>query len=451
MKSKHFLLLLFILSFATRAGFLLIFGGWDNEIRDSMSDQFIYIDIGRNLAAGNGFTTSEEYFLSTPGQRTSITPPLYPIFLAGIFVVFGESLIIVRLLHIFFSFITVAITFWLGKQVFSEQVGRIASVIVLLHPAYIMFVRPIMSEGIYFAMVSIMALTAFLMHKYPKNVHYYAAFGIVSGLGFLTRTETIVGWAIVLAFTAFMQIRSRKIQYFQTATAVVSFGLLLLPVSIFNYEVHGSFSPFPNKRWNVWNYTLWDQLRQLPEYEGVYRPDKLFVPGYNEKTEIERDIHLYQLGMEWIKQNPVRFLLNRIKYWHHAYPIIPREELPVPIGYKGKPDKPDGYLYGPTSLDDIVRYLTPIEKARGWLFRLLLTFTIPGVYLILKNRVEQSYVFLLFLFWNLAHVFMFVGQERFRFQIEWIYVILAVYAIERLIAFMMEKRNIQSMPRSVPM
>ena len=45
---------------AVRLVYLLVFGGLDNEIHDSLSDQYIYLDIAGNLAAGNGFTVSTE-------------------------------------------------------------------------------------------------------------------------------------------------------------------------------------------------------------------------------------------------------------------------------------------------------------------------------------------------------------------------------------------------------
>jgi hypothetical protein len=87
-----------------------------------------------------------------------------------------------------------------------------------------------------------------------------------------------------------------------------------------------------------------------------------------------------------------------------------------------------------SSLDDIVHYLTPVERLRGWIFRLLLILSIPAVYLLIKNREKKSLVLLVILLWNIMHVFLLVGQERFRYQVEWIYVILAVYSIAYLTA-----------------
>jgi 4-amino-4-deoxy-L-arabinose transferase-like glycosyltransferase len=170
MKSKHILTILFFLTVATRVGYMLIFGGFDHEIHDSMSDQFIYIDIGQNLADGKGFVTSVDTFIADAGELTSISPPLYPYFLAGVFSVFGKNLIAVRLIHILLSFVVVAVTYWLGKEIFSENIGRVSGILVAVHPAYIMYVRPIMSESIFFALVALMALTAYWILKHPKNI-----------------------------------------------------------------------------------------------------------------------------------------------------------------------------------------------------------------------------------------------------------------------------------------
>jgi 4-amino-4-deoxy-L-arabinose transferase-like glycosyltransferase len=434
MKSKYILTILFFLTVATRVGFLFIFGGFDHEIHDSMSDQFIYIDIGQNLAAGKGFVTSVDTFLADAGELTSISPPLYPYFLAGVFAIFGKNFIAVRLIHILLSFVVVAITYWLGKEIFSENIGRGAGILIAVHPAYIMYVRPIMSESIFFALVAFMALTAYLILKHPKKYFYYIAFGFVSGLGFLTRTEALVGMAVLLVYIALTQLLEKRLHWVQLGMTVVVFGILLVPVTVFNYQVHGSISPFPNKRWNVWNYTWWDQMKVRPEWQDVALPERLVVPDYDQKTELERDLYLYKIGIEWIRANPESFVYNRFKYFHHAYPILPREALPPPIGTKGYAEPPDGYMYGPDSLDDIVHYLTPVERLRGWIFRLLLILSIPAVYLLLKNREKKSLVLLVILLWNMAHVFLLVGQERFRYQVEWIYIILAVYSIAYLTA-----------------
>jgi 4-amino-4-deoxy-L-arabinose transferase-like glycosyltransferase len=434
MKPKKTIFLLFLLTIISRAGFMILWGGFDNEIHDSMSDQYFYIDIGQNLADGKGFITSVDTFLADAGKLTSITPPLYPYFLAGVFSFFGKNLVVVRLIHILLSFVVVTITYWLGKQLFSESVGQISGMLVAIHPAYVMYVRPIMSEGIFFVLVSLMALTAYLITQHPKNTYYYLAFGFVSGLGFLARSEALVGMALLMAFFAFKQFRDRSLQWGQLALACAVFGALLVPITIYNYRVHGNISPFPNKRWLIWNYTWLDQMRDTPEWKGVNLPERYVIPDYSKKTELERDQYLSDLATTWIKANPVRFLYNRIKFFHHAYPVLPREELPPPYGSKGLNLKPDGYQYGPSSLDDVVMYLTPLEKQRGWIFRLLIALSIPAIFLLIKNRAEKTYFFLIILLWNVVSVFFFVGQERFRYQVEWVYVILSVYSVAHVVS-----------------
>jgi 4-amino-4-deoxy-L-arabinose transferase-like glycosyltransferase len=434
MKFKQFYVVLLILTIVTRAGYMLIFGGIDHRLHDSMSDQYIYIDIGQNLAAGKGFVTSDDTFIADAGKLTSISPPLYPYFLAGVFSIFGKNLIAVRLIHILLSFVVVAVTYWLGKELFSENNGRISGILVAVHPAYIMYIRPIMSENIFFALVALMALTAYWILKYPKKYSHYFAFGFISGLGFLTRTEALVGMAVLLAYIAFTQLLEKRLQWVQLGLACAVFGILLVPVTIFNYQVHGNISPFPNKRWNVWNFNWWDQMKYTPEWQDVERPERLVVPDYEQKTELERDQYLYHTGIEWIRANPEMFVYNRFKYFHYAYPILPRELLPPPIGTSDYSDPPDGYLYGPSSLDDVVHYLTPLEMLRAWVFRLLLILSIPAVYLLIKNREKKRLVLLVLLLWNITHVFLLVGLERFRYQVEWISVILAVYSISYLTA-----------------
>src|SRR5262249_33049617 len=102
-RTWHVNAMLFSLALVLRLAYLALFGGLDGVIHDSFEDQYLYLDIARNVASGKGFVTSTDLWVATAGQPSSLVAPAYPVTLALIFRLTGESLIIVRLLQVLVS------------------------------------------------------------------------------------------------------------------------------------------------------------------------------------------------------------------------------------------------------------------------------------------------------------------------------------------------------------
>jgi hypothetical protein len=103
------------------------------------------------------------------------------------------------------------------------------------------------------------------------------------------------------------------------------------------------------------------------------------------------------------------------------------------LGNKGSVARPDGYQYGPTSLDDVVKYVTPIEEVRVWLFRVTLVLAVGGLILVAFRKQQNAYWLILVLLWNAVHSAAFVGSERLRLQIDAYLIVLAAFFVDRLI------------------
>jgi 4-amino-4-deoxy-L-arabinose transferase-like glycosyltransferase len=426
--------LTFILLFAlsARVLFLLAFGGFDQEIHDSMADQNIYIDIAHNLANGDGFTVSTDIWIAHAGTPTSIVPPLYPLFLAGIFQVFGENLIIVRLLHILLSLVVIAVVYILGDSLFNRRTSVIAAALCAIYPALLMVVRPIMSENLFFAFVALLVLTSYYLSRPSPRTWLYAAWGVLAGLAILTRTE-----ASILAGLLFLYLLVMRVLKFNTlrpavfAIPLVALALVMLPYGFYNLSAHGNFSLSPNAKWKFWDHTWLAYNRDIPEWQGVQFPEKQVVPDWDVKTEAERDAYLWDMAVRFVLDNPAEFLKQRAVRLLGSYPLIPREEFAPPLGTKGTLDKSADYPYGATGLDDYVYYTTPVEKLRVWLFRVTMLVAVIGTFLAIR-RQHYTYLLLLIVLWNIGHSMIFVGSERLRLQIDAYLILLAAVFIDWL-------------------
>jgi 4-amino-4-deoxy-L-arabinose transferase-like glycosyltransferase len=421
MKSKLFPLAV-ILSVAlfVRLGFLVLFGGIDQSIYDSMSDQTIYLDLAANMVTGKGFVMSTAIWIAVPGQSTSIMPPLYPIFLAGIFSVFGQNIIVVRLIQILLSLVVVVAGYVLGYGLFGRSVGILSGVLLAVYPASVMYVRPLMSEALFYPLVMLLALLTWRLWVGQARIVTYVLWGVVAGLAILTRTEAaLLAALLAVSLIARALFQRQRIAWSRYGLAIVALLVVLMPYAAYNYQAHGHVSFFPNARWKLWDRTWWNEMRTRPEWQGVLLPERRVVPDWNQRSEVSRDGYLWSLAMQFIRENPLTVILQRIRQLPAAYPLIPRELI------RDQLVLPDGHAYGPTSLDDVVRYATPAEQIRVWAFRLMFVLGLFGLILMIKHRRSDAYWLVLFLVWNVAHTMAFVGSERLRLQIDPIVAVLA--------------------------
>ncbi len=430
----RWILLLSVLAILARLVFLLAFGGLDENIHDSMSDQHMYLDIARNLAEGRGFSVSTATWIADAGKETSIVPPLYPLLVALCYKVFGESLVPVRLLQVLLSLIVVIVVYLVGCYVSNQRTGAIAGIATAIYPALVMYVRPIMSEAIFFPLVALLGWTTCQLDQDSPPIGLYLVWGLVAGLAILTRTEIVLLVGLLLFYLIYHQLqKANTVRFVPFVMLLLTLSLSLFPYALYNYSAHGDFSPLPNAKWKLWDHTWWAEMRNHSEWQSVSLPERQIVPDWEGLTESERDTYLWSMGIQFIYENPGIYFTQRVKRLFWSYPLIPLEEIPPPFGNKVSSARPDGYQYGPTSLDDVVRYITPAEKARVWFFRLVIVLAVGGIICVLFQRQRNAYWLILILFWNAFHSMVFVGSERLRLQIDAFLIVLAAYFLDYLI------------------
>jgi 4-amino-4-deoxy-L-arabinose transferase-like glycosyltransferase len=441
------LLIVLLAALLSRLLFLTIFGGFDGRLHDSFTDQNIYLDLAHNVAAGHGFVVSHAIWIADVNTPTSIMPPLYPLLVALSFRLFGESLLVVRLLQLVLSLVMVAAIYLTGRMLFGTRVAFIAGLLTALYPPLVMYVRPLMSEALFLPLIAVLVLlTAQLGQGIPSR-RLACAWGIVAGLAILTRTEAALLAGLLLAWLIYRQLVVAR-PGGGRAPVVVAFlalSLTLLPYACYNYAVHGAFSPLPNARWKFWDHTWWAEVRKEPAWQGVVLPERQLVPDWSTKTERARDAYLGDLAMQFVREHPRVFIYQRLRQLYLSYPVLPLEAFPRTASLLGDTTRPDGYAYGATSLDDDVRYLTPAEKIRGWSFRLAAVGALLGIILMFSRRQGQASWLLLLLLWNVLDAMAFVGSERMRLQIDAYFLLFAAYALSLLLARVMATQRRQAL------
>jgi 4-amino-4-deoxy-L-arabinose transferase-like glycosyltransferase len=429
---------IFACALAVRVLFLLLLGS-EQRIYDSTYDQYIYIDIARNLIQGRGLSTTLAIFAAIPGQPTSIQPPLYPLILAGMFSIFGENYLAVRLLQAVVSAGICLCVYLIGKKTVGEGMGRLAGVIAIFYPPLVMYTRPLMTETFYTFFFCLLVLLLVQFATRAFRIMDYIRFGILLSLTFMLRPEIFLFGLLVAVFAAGWTLTQQRVRFYSViigiTLATCAFFLTTLPWALRNQQVHGQLIWSANKRTILWEenwlrYTRatvpdWQPGRGLP---GCTNELVCSIPHFDQLSELQRDQYLTNIAQDFIFSHPMVYARYGISRLLISYPFLPREELRPPIGYKGVRYKSDdGFDY--TSLDDQPTYTRGPEKARVWAFRLIFALAVLGSIIAVKKRAWLVLLPLLPVLFNVLSAFLLGGKERFRIPIDPYLVIVAAYGI----------------------
>ncbi|MDP3729702.1 MAG: glycosyltransferase family 39 protein [bacterium] len=221
---------------------------------DTVNDEVFYAFRGLSMMdfdAAPAQTTPWEWFgkLTTSGEGSSIPwwmhlsfhdhPPLV-FAVQGLFMkIFGESAWAFRLPSALLGIITVYLIYLIGKRLYSENAGLIASGLyaVTLNSVYI-FRTGLQEPYVIFFMV----LASYLFLRSLEEEKYLVWTGIVLGLGFLTKYTMFIMVPVFLLYLVLFNRRSFASRYFWIGTffAIVVFS----PVLIYNMMLYKTFGHF---------------------------------------------------------------------------------------------------------------------------------------------------------------------------------------------------------------
>jgi 4-amino-4-deoxy-L-arabinose transferase-like glycosyltransferase len=215
--------LLLALGLVARLGLL-----W--QTRDTalvVSDEHDYYSLALNLARGNGFAFE-------PGRLTSMRPPLYPAFIAGLFVVTGsESPQLVRSVQVLVSALLALGTFALGRKLFGSTTGAVAGLIVWLYPSFLLANLLLLTE-LQFALLLVLAALAFAgVFERPTPMRG-VALGLAIGCAALTRS---VLWPFPLVLVPMLLVWGPGSLRARTAVVIgvlAGYGLVVGPWAVRN-------------------------------------------------------------------------------------------------------------------------------------------------------------------------------------------------------------------------
>ena len=231
---KQFVLLCSVI-FLTALG--VRFLTWQDNYRDIWKVQSSvsqgYKDSARQLASGDfkTFVSDINHFGHPPG---------YPILLAGIFKVAGESDTAIQVVQIVFDALAVVLLFMIALELVPFAVAVIAALLAAISPQFAYFSVLLLPDSL--VVVPILAAIYFLVRarRDPRLINFFIA-GALIGVSCWLRANSLLLLLFLAATAALLVPREKRLR---AAAAVVAGAVLMIaPITIKNAIVYRAFVP----------------------------------------------------------------------------------------------------------------------------------------------------------------------------------------------------------------
>jgi 4-amino-4-deoxy-L-arabinose transferase-like glycosyltransferase len=181
----------------------------------ALDDMFQYDALAESIRLQQGYTWYG-------GIPTAFRAPLYPLFLAAIYTLFGHQFVAARLAQAVVGAIVPLVVYVLGQRLFDRRVARASAWVVACFPMFLVYPLALTTETLFFLLVPL-AVFCLIKAVDTSRRPYYLLAGLLLGLCILTRS-VIAGFVVLVLPWLWYYLPSKR-------EAVKNWGLVLLPVA----------------------------------------------------------------------------------------------------------------------------------------------------------------------------------------------------------------------------
>jgi 4-amino-4-deoxy-L-arabinose transferase-like glycosyltransferase len=196
-----------------------------------------YNEIAATIASGGGY----RFFPDT--AQTVMREPGYPLFLAGIFFVFGENLTAVKLANMILALASAWLVVKIARKVSNNEVLILASpVLFLLHPGVLIAES---RGGVEILFTFCLSLFVFALYRAIESNRFgdYMASGGALGLTVLVKSTLMLFPIFLLGYLLIFVREGVRATCKNVGLMVVTMFIVLSPWIVRNYTVTGKFIP----------------------------------------------------------------------------------------------------------------------------------------------------------------------------------------------------------------
>lgn len=274
---------------------------------EMLPDQRGYLELGRNLLAGNGLHYTDPRFT---GPLFAARTPGYPAFIA----MCGESIPAVRIVQSILDTSTALAIYLLARRITQNRfAAEITAALVVLNPFLIYFSALLLTESLYASMLAWGACLLTHPRAWPGGI-------LLLALAIHVRPS---GMGLPVLLTALLPILTAR----KTLIAVALTVLVMLPWALRNHHVLGQW--------------LWTTTNDgITAYDGLHpgatgKSDQSFVAGMphvKEMSELERNDFFSTAMKRFVRENPGEsFRLALAKIARTWSPVPLSEEFGRPL------------------------------------------------------------------------------------------------------------------------
>ncbi|HEY6044605.1 MAG TPA: glycosyltransferase family 39 protein [Nitrosospira sp.] len=268
------------------------------------SDAAWYLGRALSIARGDGY--------SEGGYPTAYWPVGYPGFLGILFYLFGQDALVGQVANLLMAAGTFFLQLELTRRIFhSETAARLGVLLLTIYPNNIAYTSFILTE-IYFTFLLLLGVYLYIAQR---GWIWILFSGMAFGLATLTKPQIIFFPLILVAFQL-VDLKGKV-----SAREVVVKGLViylvilavLIPWAVRNTQVFGKLVLISTNG----GATL--LTGNNPSADGGFVENDLLVAqrNFSVQDQVESDRRARQLAIEWIRDNPGRFIeLIPLKVWH---------------------------------------------------------------------------------------------------------------------------------------
>jgi 4-amino-4-deoxy-L-arabinose transferase-like glycosyltransferase len=375
-----------------------------------VADAADYHRLATGLVQGRGY-------VNEAGASTAWRPPAYPVFLAGVYKIFGVNVTAVTIVQALLGGLTVLMLMFLGALILGWPRALIAGVIAAVYPVFIWLPRLLLSENLSLFLL-LLTLVAIVMYLRTSRLIWIVVFGVFCAVNTLVRGSNLFVPLAVACALLIIRWRSRSVNWNQLVAPLlvlaVSFILPFIPWTIRNYYVfhhaipiatqdgltlYGSYWP-PQKNGKL----IWGSLPETG--------DPAIVAAAQTGDEVSASRYLNNLTRQRLRENPGYF-----------FRLIPSKLLSLlaPLDWEVFP-----HARGTTRTLNVA-------------YLLILLPALFGFIVIFRERVRHQWLLWLIPVMVLFQSMAFYGSPRFRLPAELIALLPTAVGVSTMWQFLKQR------------
>ncbi|MDE3085278.1 MAG: acyltransferase family protein [Acidobacteriota bacterium] len=269
-----------------------------------LNDSADYQRLAVSLAHGHGFGTSH---FAPGGGPTALRPPLYPLFVAGVYKAVGVHLSAARLAGAVLGALAVVLLVVVAWHLWGRTVGLVAGVLAAVFPPAVMASTALMSEALAVPL-ELAALLCVLSYRRAPHVGWALGSGGLLGLLVLARPSLAV-----LAVPILVLLYRRRPTWRQLGAAglvVVAGAAVVTPWLVRDRIVMGSWVPVTTQSGYVLSGTYNATSAHDPHEPAAWRPANLdpamdgVILGHPGAGELRTDALLQSAAVSYLRHHP---------------------------------------------------------------------------------------------------------------------------------------------------